>query len=171
MQALQRLPGVHSVDSSVESLQGLTADDLGLVNFAQLPHGALRRTAGGLDGEIYVRFQFRLEPSASAWQTLEFLAWFVRDQARGGVAVQLRPFGLPPTTPDGAQLGRSLRFDIDLFCVEKSGKLDSLLAKVDEVGKGLVLLSDLYDAALREVGHPGLLPEPAKVQQPRKCKA
>ena len=87
------------------------------------------------------------------------------------MAIQLRPFGLPPTTPDGAQLGHSLRFDIDLFCVEESGKLDSLLAKVDEVGKGLVLLSDLYDAALREVGHPGLLPEPAKVQKPRKRKA
>jgi hypothetical protein len=168
--ALQRLPGVYSVDSSVQSLQGLTADDLGLAAFAQLPHAALRRTSGGREGEVYVRFEFRLEPVPAAWQTLEFLAWFVRDQARGGLAIQLRPFGLPPTTPEGAQLGQSLRFDIDLFCVVSSGSLAPVLAEVGEVAKQLVLLSDLYDAALRKAGHPGLLRQPVKGKKQKRPK-
>src|SRR5262245_10913950 len=57
--ALKQLPAIHSVDSSVESLQGLIEEDIRLADCTQLPHGALRRTAGGRDGEIYVKFEFR----------------------------------------------------------------------------------------------------------------
>ncbi|MDG0876191.1 hypothetical protein L5D93_28780 [Paenibacillus thiaminolyticus] len=43
-------------------------------------------------------------------QSLEFLAWFVRDCARGGKKIQLRPFALPPETPYARQLGTTLNY-------------------------------------------------------------
>ena len=71
--------GVSDVCSGIESLQGLTGDDLRFPDFAHVPHGALRRTNGGLSGEALVQTEFRIASSPVGWQSLEFLAWFVRD--------------------------------------------------------------------------------------------
>src|SRR4051794_37795562 len=113
--ALAGLPGVSDVCSGIESLEGLTGDDLRFPVFAHVPHGALRRTNGGLAGEALVQVEFRIGPSPVGWRSLEFVAWFVRDQARGGKSIQLRPFALPPMAGDQVQLGHTLKWHIDLF--------------------------------------------------------
>src|SRR5689334_20338068 len=95
--ALSRLPGVHDVGSGVHNLQGVTPDLLSAADFAQLPHAAIRWAGGGHEGQVLAQFEFRLKPSAEGWRSLEFISWWVRDEARGGTNIQLRPFALPPT--------------------------------------------------------------------------
>ena len=107
--ALGSLPGVIDVSNGVESLQGIDAEDLRLPNFAAWPIGALRQTHGGLDGEALIQIEFRLVTDAKSWRTIEFLAWFIRDQSRSGVAIQLRPFSLPPEAERQIKLGHTLR--------------------------------------------------------------
>jgi hypothetical protein len=145
---LLTLPGVADVSSGIESLAGLTADDLGLIDFAHLPHAALRRTNGGLPGEVFVQVEFFLEPSPGAWRTLEFIAWFVRDQARGGELVQLRPFGLPPTAAGKIQLGNTLRFHLDLFFPNSTGQPEPILAKVGQIGQSLKAAIEIYRSVI-----------------------
>ncbi|WP_192935950.1 hypothetical protein [Clostridium beijerinckii] len=59
--------------------------------------------------------QFELDNSIESLHSLEFITWFVRDNAREGVKIQLRPYALVPVTPHGRQFGKTLRFHIDLF--------------------------------------------------------
>ncbi|MBY0512776.1 MAG: hypothetical protein K2P78_02575 [Gemmataceae bacterium] len=142
--ALASLPGVSDVCSGIESLQGLTGDDLRFPDFAHVPHGALRRTNGGLTGEALVQVEFRIAATAAGWRSLEFIAWFVRDQARGGVFIQLRPFALPPMYGDQVQLGHTLKWHIDLFCPDTGEDLSPQLAKIDGIAAGLELAINLY---------------------------
>ena len=146
--ALSRLPSVFAVCSGLESLVGLTPDDLALVNLAHLPHAAIRRSGGGLKDEVLVQVEFRLRQDADGWRACEFIAWFVRDQARGGVNVQLRPFGLPPQAGDLIQLGHTLRFHMDLFCASDGDNLEPVLAAVESVGRDLNLAIDLYQRVI-----------------------
>jgi hypothetical protein len=147
--ALRRLPGMLEVESGIESLQGLTAEDLRFPDFAHLPLGALRRTSGGLSGEALIQFEFALAPNAASWLSLEFLAWFIRDQARGGHAIQLHPLAFPPAAGTQIQLGTTLRWQIDLFCLGTGADLSPQLATVESIAEAL-------EAALRVYGH--LLP-------------
>ncbi|WP_406698502.1 hypothetical protein V5E97_06430 [Singulisphaera sp. Ch08] len=147
-QAIAQLPGVHSVCSGIDDLQGITGDDLRLPDQAHLPHGALRRTNGGLTNEALIQFEFQLEPSATAWRSLEFIAWFVRDRARGGEFLQIRPFALPPEHGEQTQLGETLRWHIDLFCPDTGDDLSPQLARVAELAKGLELAIRLYGSRL-----------------------
>jgi hypothetical protein len=142
--ALASLPGVSDVCSGIESLEGLTGDDLRFPNFAHVPHGALRRTNGGLPGEALIQIEFRLAPSSVAWRSLEFIAWFVKDQARSGVFVQLRPFALPPMFGEQVQLGGTLKWHIDLFCPDTGEDLSLQFAKIDRIASGLELAVRLY---------------------------
>jgi hypothetical protein len=144
--ALASLRGVRTVTSGIRSLDGLTADDLRLPGpFADLPHGALRRTNGGLPGEAYVQFELTLRPDADGWRALDFLAWFVRDQARGGEFVQLRPYALPPSGPDGARaLGTSPTFHIDLFWLDSGKDLAPILVRIEAMAKALEMARRLY---------------------------
>ena len=146
--ALGALPGVHDVASGIRSLQGLTPAHLELPDCAALPIGALRRTQGGLDEEAIVQIEFRLAQDSAGWRSLEFLAWFFRDQSRGGVAVQLRPFALPPETPAGVQLGHTLRWQVDLFFPGVGSDLSPQLRVVDEMGAMLELMTRCYASAL-----------------------
>src|SRR5262245_47735060 len=102
--ALARLPGVYDVCSGIESLAAVREADLGLVEHAHLPHAALRRTGGGFPDEAFIQVEFCLEQEEWSWRSLEFLAWFVRDCARGGDFLQLRPFALPPRSDDQIQM-------------------------------------------------------------------
>lgn len=138
--ALESIPGVHDVSSTIQSLQGLTSRDLEQVAFADLPHATLRRTRGGLKGEVLVQIEFRITPSPRGWSALEFLAWFIRDQARGGVSVQLRPHALPPVAGRGKQRTSTLRFVIDMFFISRSGDLAPVLVKIAETAACLRLL-------------------------------
>lgn len=145
--ALMRLPGVYAVESSVDRLQGLSSTDLAGVQVGHLPHAALRRSGGGLAGEVLVQVQFRLEPTNASWRTLEFLAWFVRDEARSGEYLQLRPFGLSPDS-DAAKLGETLGFHIDLFCEQVNADLAPVVAKVQALADDLSRAIDMYQAMI-----------------------
>lgn len=79
-----KLKGVKSIESGVESLGGITNETLGLYGYAHMPHAALARTNGGLENEILCQFEFFIEKSETGLDSLEFIAWFFRDQARGG---------------------------------------------------------------------------------------
>ena len=150
--ALGSLPGVTDVSSRIESLQGLSDDDLRLSAFAAWPIGALRRTMGGLDGEALIQFEFRLSADTRSWRTLEFLAWFIRDQSRGGVAIQLRPFALPPEVQGRIQLGHTLRWQIDLFCSHVDSDLSPQLDQVEAMARELEMVCQIYDNALASHG-------------------
>ena len=141
--ALSALSGVVDVSSSIQSLQGMTAVDLRLPDFAAWPIGALRRTHGGLE--------FRVATDASSWRTLEFLALFIRDQSRG-VAIQLRPFALPPEALGQTQLGHSLRWHIDLFCAGIGDELSPQLEQVDAIASTLETAIRVYGHALSAEG-------------------
>lgn len=142
--ALAGLPGVSGVCSGIESLQELTGDDLRFPDFAHVPHGALRRTNGGLPGEALIQIEFRLELSSVGWRSLEFIAWFVKDQARSGALIQLRPFALPPMVGEQVQLGGTLKWHIDLFCPDTGDDLSPQLAKIDRIARGLESAVHLY---------------------------
>lgn len=145
---LLELPGVTNVSSGIESLAGLALEELSLIEFAHLPHAALRRTNGGLDDEVLIQVEFHLLQTLEGWRTLEFLAWFVRDQARGGESLQLRPFGLPPIAEAETQLGNTLRFHLDLFCLNSNDGLEPILAKVKEIGQCLKTAIEIYRSAI-----------------------
>lgn len=145
---LGSLPGVAEVSSGIESLQGVAEDHLRFPDFAALPIGALRRTGGGLEAEALIQFEFRVSPDAKSWRTIKFLAWFIRDQSRGGVSVQMRPFALPPEVPGHIQLGHTLRWQIDLFCANASHDLTPQLKQVESMAHALEVAIQVYAQAL-----------------------
>lgn len=144
---LEQLPGVLNVCSGIDPLHGLTNKDLSLVELGHLPHAALRRTDGGLEHEVLFQVEFQLEPKPASWKTLEFLAWFVRDQARGGELMQLRPFALPPLAGQTVQLGHTLKFQIDVFLYPEEQNLDFILEKVAAIRNSLEQAIDWYGSA------------------------
>ena len=78
-------------------------------------HG-FRRSNGGLPNEAWANTEITLTRDEAGWLTLEFLAWWVRDQSRGGELIQMRPMALPPKGYED-QLGRTLKFIIDHFAI------------------------------------------------------
>jgi hypothetical protein len=160
-EALARLPGVYDVTSAIESLEGLDDRLLGSIAFAHVPQGAFRRTAGSRPGEAFIYVAFRLEPKLEAWRTLEFLAWFATDQARGGELLQLRPLAAPPVAGPQVQLGHTLRFQFELFRLNATSDLAPHLAKLAEVTADLVEAERLYSQMLRERGAAPITPNEA----------
>ncbi len=144
--ALLGVRGVTRVTSGIRGLDGITADDLRLPGpFADLPHGALRRTGGGLAGEAYVQLELALRADADGWRALDFLAWFVRDQARGGEPVQLRPYALPPAGPEGARaLGVEPILHLDVFWLDAGSDLAPILARIAAMARDLEMARRLY---------------------------
>jgi hypothetical protein len=154
--ALERLPGITNACSTIVTLDGVKENEFSLLIFADMPLGAMRRTHGGLAQEALVQFEFEVAQTKAGWRSLEFMAWYVRDLSRGGEAIQMRPKALPPTTHDSVQLGKTLRFQIDLFW-EKAGKdLKPILLKIGELAKSLCNTIEVYDLGLKERGDPGL---------------
>ncbi|STQ91129.1 hypothetical protein [Iodobacter fluviatilis] len=149
--ALLCLPGVTGISSGIQSLQGISADDLRFPDFATLPIGAIRRTLGGLDAEALIQVEFEVSPSDSSWQTIEFLAWFIRDQARAGLSIQLRPFALPPEVAGQVQIGHTLRWHLDLFCSNTAADLSPQLQQVERVAQTLEAAIQVYGSHL-EIG-------------------
>lgn len=142
---ISKLKGIVSIESGLDNLEGV--DDLLLQTseFSHLPHAALLRTKGGLKNEVLIQFEFSIDNSLESLKSLEFLAWFVRDSARGGTKIQLRPFALPPVTPNGRQLGTTLKFHIDLFvdCIVET--LEPAFKIIEELNRNLNLFIGIYD--------------------------
>ncbi|SFA75962.1 hypothetical protein SAMN05216312_101323 [Cohnella sp. OV330] len=143
-QTMCKLAGVDSVISGVDDLSSVDAELLAVPEYAHLPHAALLRTGGGLDHEVLIQFELVLQPSQEGWHALEFLGWFVRDCARGGRKMQLRPFALPPVTPNGRQLGHTLKFHLDLFVDGIEDSLAPALQVISEINRSLELAISLY---------------------------
>jgi hypothetical protein len=145
--ALLSVPGVLRVDTSITSLQEVTPDVLAQPDLADLPHGVVTR--GVLEGEAVVQSEFELERSEVGWLALEFIAWSVKDLARSGQPVQLRPVGLPPIVRDRVQLGHTLKFLIDVF-VTLEDDVRPALAKLEELAGYVEKYVQLYAAALQK---------------------
>jgi hypothetical protein len=105
------------VDTGLKSLERFGPETYSLPGeFGDMPHALLRRSNGGLPNEAWANTEITLTRDGAGWLTLEFLAWWVRDQSRGGELIQMRPMALPPKGFD-VQLGRTLKFIIDHFAV------------------------------------------------------
>ncbi len=145
-----KLMGIVSIESGIDSLEEVDVELLQISQFAHLPHAALLRTKGGLKNEVLIQFEFSIDNSRGSLISLEFLAWFIRDSARGGTKIQLRPFALPPVTPNGRQLGTTLKFNIDLFIDGIEETLEPAFKIIDELNKNMNLFIKMYDIPLKE---------------------
>ncbi|WP_411680242.1 hypothetical protein [Clostridium thailandense] len=98
---------------------------------------------------MLIQFEFSIDNSIESLKSLEFLAWFVRDSARAGAKIQLRPFALPPVTPNGRQLGTTLKFHVDLFVDGIEETLEPAFKVIEELNKNLNLFIDVYDIPVK----------------------
>lgn len=148
-QTLLQLKGITEVESGVENLEPIDSEMLGYSACAHMPHAALLRTGGGLQQEVLIQFELVTDYSTESFLSLEFLAWFIRDCARGGTKVQLRPFALPPETPLGRQLGTTLKWHIDLFVDGIEESLDPAFEIVGQMNQSLQTAIELYKIPLK----------------------
>lgn len=147
-QAILKLRGITGIESGVDNLEPIDEEILGSAPFAHLPHAALLRTQGGMENEVLIQFEVMIDYSLESMHSVEFLAWFVRDCARGGTKIQMRPFALPPESPFGRQLGTSLKFHIDLFIDEIEDTLEPAYEVIRKLTKSLELAIRLYGIPL-----------------------
>ena len=143
------MPDAHEIGSQIHCLWGVTPEVLSSVDFGHFPHAAIRWAGGGREDQALARFEFHLRPSPEGWRSLEFISWWVRDQARGGTDIQLRPFALPPVAGETVQLGHTLRFRIELFCIARGDDLASVLAAVQKLADDLRDKMKMYQSVLK----------------------
>lgn len=141
------VPGVLRADTSITSLEDLPLEALSQPELAELPHAVLRRSPGITD-EALIQVEFEVEQTLAGWRALEFIAWAVKDMARGGELVQVRPVGLPPIAKGKIQLGETLRFVIDIF-VMLDGSVQPALDKLVELTGHFRKYHEFYGSALR----------------------
>ncbi|MFF2890178.1 hypothetical protein [Paenibacillus sp. NPDC057967] len=146
---LFKLKGITGVESGVENLEPIDADMLGYSDNAHLPHAALLRTGGGMESEVLLQLEIEFDYSPESLVSVEFLAWFVRDCARAGTKVQLRPFALPPESPIGRQLGTTLKWHMDLFVDGIEETLEPAFATVRRLNESLETAIRLYHIPLK----------------------
>lgn len=144
-----KLRGISYIKSGVDNLEHIDLEMLKFTEFSHLPHATLLRTNGGLEGELLIQFEFLIDYSVESLQSLEFIAWFVRDCARGGIKIQLRPFALPPVTPNGKQLGTTLKFHIDLIVDNIQDTLEPVFEIINDLDKALNLFIKMYSIPLK----------------------
>lgn len=142
--AISALPGVAGCFCGPKPLTDIELSHLSLPGeFGDLPQAIIRRTNGGRTGEVMIQTEVILDRSAEAWLTLEFLAWWVRDWARSGEDIQMRPMALPPKVHE-IQLGRTLKFFIEYFLIEEGDSYDKTLTIAGEMGESIALSFKLY---------------------------
>ncbi|PZF73714.1 hypothetical protein [Taibaiella soli] len=144
-QTIERLKGIGNVESGIETLDGIEGDELSNAEYHNLPIATLLRTDGGIEDEVITQFEFTIDKSPESLISLEFLSWFVRDKSSGGIPVQLRTFAFPPQTPDGIQLGQTLKFCIDYFIEDVSESLQPILDKISALNNSLELAIQIYN--------------------------
>jgi len=151
--ALKRLNGIEEVDTGLQSLEQLGPDTYSLPGeLGDLPHALLRRTNGGLANEAWANTEITLTRDETGWLTLEFLAWWVRDQSRGGELIQMRPMALPPKGFD-VQLGRTLKFIIDHIAICPDDPTP-MLQLLNSGAEDLSLMINLYAKVLGPLVRP-----------------
>jgi len=148
-QTILKLKGITGIDSEVQNLEPIDTEMLGYSACAHFPHAALLRTGGGLESEVLLQFQIEFDYSPESLISVEFLAWFVRDCARGGTKVQLRPFALPPESPVGRQLGTTLKWHLDLFVDGIEETLEPAFETVRRMSHSLQTAIRLYDIPIK----------------------
>ena len=135
--AINQLPGVAACFCGPKPLTEIKLENLSLPGeFGDLPQVAIRRSGGGLDGEVMIQTEVIFERNPDAWVSLEFLAWWVRDWARSGHQIQMRPTALPPKAYE-IQLGRTLKFFIECFVIEPEDSYDKTLEIAQEMGESI----------------------------------
>lgn len=131
---IESIPGITDAVVEKVDLSAIPESDFSLPPYGDLPLGALRRTRGGVANEVLISVNFGISRDSKGLDALEFVAWWVRDSARGGSPIQIRALALPPI---GSQFGTTLRFAIDYFYVDPDEDIGKLIAKVGELADGL----------------------------------
>lgn len=153
-EALRRLVAVASVSTGLKNLADYEPRTYSFPGeLGDLPHALLRRTDGGLVGERWANTEVELTRDEAGWLTLEFLAWWVRDQSRAGEQIQMRPMALPPRAYD-VQLGRTLKFIIDHLVVCPDDDLTPVLDEIQDRGEYLSRAIDDYADVLGDLVRP-----------------
>ena len=151
-QALYRLRGVVDVNTGLKQLDKISLEEYRLPGkMGDLPHALLHRTEGGLPHEAWANTDVILSYDRAGWLTLEFLAWWVRDQSQRGEQIQMRPQALAPLAGEAIQLGHTLKFVIDHFCLLSNNGSGEMLALLAARGRSLGAAIDTYDALLGDL--------------------
>ncbi len=143
--ALYRFRGVLDVNTGLKALDKISLEDYPLPGkIGDLPHALLRRTNGGLPHEAWANTDVILSYNRAGWLTLEFLAWWVREQSRHGEQIQIRPQALSPLAGEEIQLGQTLKFVVDHFCVLSDNSPEAMLMLLASRGYSLRTAIDLH---------------------------
>jgi hypothetical protein len=135
--AISALPGVAGCFCFVKPLAGIESSSLSLPGeFGELPQAAIMRTNCGRENVILFQTEVIFDRSPEAGVSLEFLAWWVRDWARSGYEIQMRPTALPPKAYE-IQLGRTLKFFIEMFLIEDGDSYGKTLKMANEMGESI----------------------------------
>ncbi|ESA36762.1 hypothetical protein N836_05865 [Leptolyngbya sp. Heron Island J] len=137
-QALYRFRGVMEVNTGLKPLDKIPVKDYALPGkMGDLPHALLYRTQGGLANEAWANTDVILSYDRAGWLTLEFLAWWVREQSRSGEQIQMRPQALSPVAGENIQLGQTLKFVVDHFCILSDQNPEAMLTMLAVRGNSL----------------------------------
>ncbi len=146
--AVEAIPGVDEASVGNIYLPDISLANLSLPGtYADLPIASIRRSNGGLPDELLISIDFSITRDARGLKALEFLAWWVKDQSRGGENMQLRAIGLPPIAGKTVQLGDALRFTIDWFYVSPSQDMTEVLKALSRSASALEFDISLYEEA------------------------
>lgn len=151
-QSLYRFKGVVEVNTGIKKLDKISPQEYQLSGkMGDLPHALLQRTQGGLPNEAWANTDVILSYDRAGWLTLEFLAWWVREQSRSGEQIQMRPLGLAPEADDEIQLGHTLKFVIDHFCVLPDPSPEVMLTLLGARGQTLNAAINSYTDVLGDL--------------------
>lgn len=165
--AMIRLKGVRSVAFGIRRLDGIGEREMSFPGeLGDLPHVALRRTKGALEGEVLVSAEIVFEQDRAGWIALEFLAWWVRDLSRSGDNVQMRPLALPPVAYE-TQLGRTLKFVIEFFFLNPEEDTAPLLETIEKHATWLHESIDSYAEVLANPVYPADDDDPGSIESLR----
>lgn len=136
--ALYRFRGVIEVNTGLKPLDKISLGGYKLPGkMGDLPHALLHRTQGGLTNEAWANTDVILSYDRAGWLTLEFLAWWVREQSRSGEQIQMRPQALSPVAGEDIQLGHTLKFVVDHFCILSNNSSEAMLSLLAVRGNSL----------------------------------
>lgn len=142
--AISALPGVAGCFCRPRPLAQFQPEHLSLPGeFGDLPQAIILRTSGGRENEVMIQVEVIFDRSPGAWLSIEFLAWWVRDWGRSGHEIQMRPMALPPKAYE-IQLGRTLKFFIEYFVIEKGDSYDKTLEIAGEMGESIADGFEVY---------------------------